>query len=417
MLSYIYAPFAIVLRYLSEWLDNYGLALIVLGLVMALIRVPFDLKSKRGTLKMSLLQPKTKAIQEKYAGNQLKINQETHKLYRQEGVKPLGGCIWMIFPMVILLILFQIIRQPLTNMMGLDAHQIESLRLAMEQLGIPLGGGAFYQVEMAGFIRPYYEQLRIAVPEIFNINMNFLGLDIGQTPNWRVFISTSSTAQEVGLALLPVLSMGAAFFSQKVMMATNYMPQAPQQAQMMKTMMLTMPIMSLVIGFTFPAAMSLYWTVSSLGFVTTGVFTNRYFKKVLAGMKAEMDERDRIKQEEIDAKRKKTEELRAAGLTQENKGTSKKKKQVAEKEKERQRQAANKSSEREDEEDAVDPSREGHRKFARGRAYNPERFDHLADDADEEEDDLPSDNNEDEEDEYLADEVYDEDEDEDDEDR
>ena len=373
-------PFALLLRHLSEVLDSYGLALIVLALLITAIRIPFDFKSKRGTMKTSLLMPRTKAIQEKYAGNPMKINQEIQKLYREEGAKPLSGCVWMIFPMLILLILFQIIRQPLTHLMGLDQTQVDALRTALEALGITVGTGALYQVEMSGYIRPYFDHLHAIMPELFNINMNFLGLDIGQTPNWRALFERDSTPQDIGLFMLPVVSGLAAFLSSKMMMATNYIPQAPQQAQMMKTMMLMMPVMSIGIGFTFPGAMSLYWTISSLTFAIASVFINRHYKKIFLGMQADMEERERQKQAVIDAereeKRKKTEALRAQGATLENKGTSKKKKHLHDREKERQRQAAQRAAERETEEgeEEEDPSRVGHRKFARGRAYSPDRY-------------------------------------------
>ena len=395
----VYMPFAQLLRFLSELFDSYGYALIALGLVITVIRIPFDFKSKRGTMKTSLIQPKMKAIQEKYAGNSAKINQELQKLYQQENVKPLGGCIWMAFPMVIILILFGIIRQPLTHLMGLDQYQIDALRLALEGLGVTIGTGALYQVEMAGHIRPYFEQLHAVVPQIFNLNMNFLGLDIGQTPDWRhIFAPWEMTGQDLGLIMLPVLSMVSAYASQKMMMATSYMPQM-SQPQIMKTMIIMMPFMSLFIGFTFPAAMSLYWTVSSLSFALASVFTNKHFKKIFDEMKAEMDAREQARQVELDAKleakRKRTEELRAQGATQENKGTSKKKKHLQEREKERQRQADNRAALREEEEgeENESPSQVGHRKFARGRAYEAERYEGLADD--EEDGDLDFDETED----------------------
>ncbi|MCL2562862.1 MAG: YidC/Oxa1 family membrane protein insertase [Oscillospiraceae bacterium] len=379
--SFITAPFAFLLRHLAELLNDYGWALIVFALIITIIRVPFDIKGKRGTMGTSLLQPKIKAIQEKYAGNQQKIMLEQRKLYQQEGVKPTAGCIWMVFPMLIILILFQIIRQPLTYLMGLSPEQIELLRDVLIKLDAPVREGALYQVGLAGDIQQYFQQLSLVVPElfatsdIFPINMNFLGLNIGEQPNWRVILGEvgPNPAQAIGLFLLPVLSTVAAFVSQRIMMATNYMQSQMQQPQMMKTMMLMMPLMSLFIGFTFPAAMSLYWTASSLLFTVASVFINRHFKKIYAAMKAEMEEKDRIKQAELDAKRKRTEELRAQGLLKENKGTSKKKKQLQEREKERQRQAANRAEDAEDDGE-YNPSRIGHRKYARGRAYDPERF-------------------------------------------
>jgi len=373
--EFITTPFALLLRFLSELFDSYGFALIGFALIVTLIRVPFDIKGKRGTMGTMVLQPKVKAIQEKYAGNQQKIMQEQQKLYKEAGVKPMSGCIWTMFPMLIVIVLISIVRQPLTHMMGLDYYQIEEMRLVAERLGIYIGTGVHAEVELAGYIRPYFAEFHAVVPEIFNINMRFLGMDIGQTPQWNFFLQDHFTFADFGLFMLPVLSTASIYLTQKIMTATNYMQQQAQQMQMMKTMMLIMPLMSLWIGFTFPAAMSLYWMLSGLMFAICSIFVNRYFKKIFMDKQAEMEAQDAAREAELEAKRKRTEELRALNATRENKGTSKKKKQLADREKERQRQAEQRALERDADEDAEEnPSRVGHRKNARGRAYDPERF-------------------------------------------
>jgi len=374
-MDFIIAPFSMLLRYLTEWTDSYGLALILLGLIVTLIRVPFDLKSKRSMMKTSLIQPKIMAIREKFSGNQVKMNQELSKLYQEEDAKPMGGCIWMMIPMLVIMLLFWIVREPLTHLMGLDQEQIDLLRTTLEGLGHTISDSGLYQVQMTGYIRTYFTELHAVVPQIFDINMNFFGLNIGEMPSWNFFAQPGWTTQDMVLALLPALSAVSVFFQQRIMQATNYQQQMPQQAQMMRTMSFMMPMVSLVIGFSFPAAMSIYWITNGLALTLVSVFTNLHFKKVFAGMKAEMEERDKQKQAIIDEKRRKTEELKALGLTQENKGTSKKKKQLQEREKERQRKAAERASERDDEDEVTNPSRVAHRKYARGRAYDPNRFD------------------------------------------
>ena len=377
--GFINVPFASLLRFLTELLDSYALGLIVFALIVTVIRVPFDIKGKRGTMGTSLLQPKVKAIQEKYAGNQQKIMMETQKLYKEEGVKPMGGCFWMMIPMFIMIVLIGIVRQPLTHLMGLDAVQIETLREVAERLGLYVTTGAHLEVQLAGYFREYFAEFYAAVPQIFDINMRFLGMDIGRTPTWEfwnLFNEPVFPAAEFGLFFLPIISTGTVYLMQKVMTATNYMQQQQmQQMPMMKTMLLFMPLTSLFIGYTFPAAMSIYWIVNSLSFTLCSVFINMHFKKVFAKMREDMENREREKEEKLEAKRAETERLRALNATQENKGTSKKKKHVQEREKERQRQAVQRAGGQEDEfEEEVNPSRAGHRKYARGRAFDPERY-------------------------------------------
>ena len=375
-MDFITVPFSLILRWLSELFNNYGVALLVFALIVTAIRVPFDIKGKRGMMGGQILQPKIKEIQEKYKGNQQKIGVETQKLYKEAGVKPTAGCIWNLFPMIIMIILIGIIREPLSHIMALSVEQVDVLRAAAERLGYEVGTGAHAQTQLASIIAgDNFGYFQTAVPEIFRLNMNFLGMDMGAIPHWEFWNFTSGT--QWGLFLLPILSTGGIYLTQKIMTATNYMQQAAQQAQMMKTMMLIMPLMSLFFGFTFPAAMSIYWLASNLMFTGCSVLINRRFKGVFQAMQAEMEAKDAEREKELEAKRKETARLRALNATQENKGTSKKKKQLAEREKERQRLADQRAAQ--DEEDDYNPSRVEHRKYARGRAYDPERFDRPED--------------------------------------
>lgn len=388
MIAPFQAPFALILRYFSQWFGNYGLALIMLGIVITLIRIPFDIKTKRSTMKQTLLGPKLREIQEKHKNNQQRLMVETQKLWKEEGVKPMGGCIWMILPMLIIIMLFGIIREPLTHLMGLSEYQIEALRYyVVYTLELPVNEGIHMQTSIAGYIQGRYADMLAVVQgaypyvatNFYEINMNFVGLPIGETPQWNFFLQDETrNLQNFALFMLPILSVVAIYLQQKVMMATNVMMQSQmQQPQMMKTMFLMMPLMSLWIGFTFPAAMSIYWTTTGILFTIVSIFINRHFKGIYAAMQAEMDAKDKERQAVIEAKRAATERKRQEGKTEENKGTSKKKKQMAEREKERQRLASQKADERADEDDQ-NPSRVGHRKYARGRAYDPNRFEHGA---------------------------------------
>ena len=74
MLNAIAKPFGILLMWLYELVANYGLAVILFGLIVKIILMPFQLKSKRSTMRTARLQPAIQDIQKRYAGNQAKIN-------------------------------------------------------------------------------------------------------------------------------------------------------------------------------------------------------------------------------------------------------------------------------------------------------------------------------------------------------
>ena len=90
------------------------MALILFTLVIKLIMLPFQMKSKKSMLRMNRLSGQMKDIQKRYANNQVKMNEEMQKLYAEEGINPMSGCLWTMLPFPILIALYSIIRQPIT---------------------------------------------------------------------------------------------------------------------------------------------------------------------------------------------------------------------------------------------------------------------------------------------------------------
>ena len=96
---------------------NYGVAVILFALGVNLILTPFMAKSKKSTMRTTRLQPKIKELQKRHEGNQQKLSEEMQKLYREEGINPMSGCLWSLIPFPILIALYSVIRQPITRMM------------------------------------------------------------------------------------------------------------------------------------------------------------------------------------------------------------------------------------------------------------------------------------------------------------
>ncbi len=109
-----------VLSALYGVIDNYGISIIVLTLLIRLAMVPLYAKQMKSSAKMSEAQSKIKDIQTRYANNREKMNEEMQKLYSEEGINPTSGCLPLLIQMPILLGLFQLLRNPLTYMTGPD---------------------------------------------------------------------------------------------------------------------------------------------------------------------------------------------------------------------------------------------------------------------------------------------------------
>ena len=109
---YICVPFAWLTRLFYTWTGSYGVALILFTLMVKLVLLPFQLKSKKSMLRMGRMNGKVQEIQKKYANNKEKQQQEIADLYAREGVNPMSGCLWSFLPFPILIALYYIIRTP-----------------------------------------------------------------------------------------------------------------------------------------------------------------------------------------------------------------------------------------------------------------------------------------------------------------
>ena len=124
---YICVPFAWLVRLFYNLTNSYGVALILFTLVIKLIMLPFQMKSKKSMMRMSRVSGQMQELQKRYAKNQAKLQEEMQKLYEEEGVNPMSGCLWSLIPFPILIALYSVIRQPLTKMMGLGAEAVTQL--------------------------------------------------------------------------------------------------------------------------------------------------------------------------------------------------------------------------------------------------------------------------------------------------
>lgn len=284
--------------YLLEWLylltSNYGVALILFSLVIKLVLLPMSMKSKKSTMKMARVSPMLKDLERKYGDDKEKYQQAVMKFYKDEGVSPTGGCLWSLIPLLILIPLYQVVRQPLVYLMHLSPEAAQTAVDKLLELGAELGKNTyFHQLSAASALPQYLDQLKAAVPELASytgrfLNFSFLGIDLSQVPNVRFWTLAGWGA--IGLFLIPVISgfsnWLSMWLSQKFnnSVATDDKGQKEENvpdtaAATTKSMMITMPLVSIYIGFTMPAAMSIYWIAQAfLGIVQEYVLTKHYRK-------------------------------------------------------------------------------------------------------------------------------------------
>ena len=142
MLDAIATPFGWLMRQLYELTNNFGVAIILFSLIVAIVLLPFMAKSKKGMMRMTRLQPKLMELQRKHEGNQQKLNEEIAKLYRQEKASPMGGCLWSLLPFPILLALYRAVIRPITLVMGVSEELLaEGGALVAQGVHLAVDGG------------------------------------------------------------------------------------------------------------------------------------------------------------------------------------------------------------------------------------------------------------------------------------
>ncbi len=392
MWAAITRPFAWLMRWLYSMTSSYGLSLILFALAVNVILTPFMAKSKKSMMRTTRLQPKLQEIQRRHEGNQQKLNEETQKLYREEGINPMSGCLWSLIPFPILIALYSVIRMPLSRMMFVASEAIQKIQDFLVGAGlyvVPAKADAYAEIAITDLVHKNWETVKNGLGTIeglLDIDFSFLGMNLGNRPWEQLKLAwngeTSLNWALIGLILIPFVSAALSWLTMKVSQMTN--PQSDENnpaAKQMQGFNVMMPLMSVWICFIMPAAMGIYWISNSVfGMVRDYILTVVY-KKKLDKEDAERLASRSAREKEIEEKRLETERLRAEGKTEKNANTSKKKVQAAEKQRSDERKAALEKAERAARrerlgiaEHEIPDSQVGNRRYARGRAYVADRY-------------------------------------------
>lgn len=208
--------------YASLWLyqllgHNFALAIAVLTVAVRLLTLPLTLPAQKSAKKQQELQPKIQELQKKYAKDKERQTQELMKLYKEEGINPMGGCLPLLIQLPIIMAFYQSIAKVLAD-----------TPLALFSLGDFVAGNA---------------NLTAMIP----LTSKFLWLNLARPDPWYV---------------LPVLVVFTSWFQQKMM--TPNTPTDPQAASMNQTMQITMPLMFGFLTMQWPSGLAIYFVVTNI---------------------------------------------------------------------------------------------------------------------------------------------------------
>lgn len=262
-------PFGLILMFIYQFVNSYGVAIILFTIITKLIMMPLSLKSKRGMMSMNAIQPKLNELQKKYKNDKVKLNEEMQKLYQQEGVSPMAGCLPTMITLPIMMALYYAVQRPLTFMMGLSTSEIATMAT---RLGITINNNsALMEINIANAAYKNFDLVKDISAALKPINFNFMGIDLAATP---------SVGHLSILWLIPILSGLTAFLSSYIMqkMQGNTAATA-QQNSTMRSMLIMMPLMSVWIGFTLPTSMGIYWITGNIVMTIQEFLLTAYVKK------------------------------------------------------------------------------------------------------------------------------------------
>lgn len=356
---YICVPFAFLTRLFYSWTGSYGVALILFTLVVKLVLLPFQLKSKKSMLRMNRMQGKLNDIKTRYANNQQKQQEAMAELYAKEGINPMSGCLWSFIPFPILIALYYIIRVPMRYFMGLSETVIAEITTLAGSLGFTVADGsqAYEQIYLAKFIHEHWAEFAGKFDGLIDLNYSFLHIELANRPS-DLFSQFPGGGWPVwGILLLPVISAAAQLVMSIITMRTN----STEGAGSAKTMMYLMPLMTLWMGYILPSALCIYWIANSAFSLIQEVTLNEYFNKILD---REETEKEKAAREKRYAKYQRQKELMAQ-------------QQLANGGKKPQNQQGKKkpSGDKKKSAGSNENGRVGQRPYARGRAYDKSHYD------------------------------------------
>ena len=298
-------------------IENIGVAIIVFTIIVYTLLLPLTIKQQKFTKMSAVMQPEIQKIQKRYANKKdqasmLKQQEEMNMVYDKYGLKMSSGCLPSLLQLVFLFGLYPVVQnipEYVTKVRNVYIPLVEKIQATtgyekiMSSLATGLVPGAeSLDYTKAGnmievmykFHRSTWNELVDKMPklesvvnntmsEVSHLN-NFLGVDIGAHP-WNLLTDALAAASIAGViiaVLIPVLAGLTQFISVKLSQAGAggaAMSDDNPMAASMKTMTYTMPLISVVFGFTLPAGLGLYWVASAAVRSVQQLAVNKYLSK------------------------------------------------------------------------------------------------------------------------------------------
>ena len=304
-----------ILNGINSVIHNYGWSMVVFTLLIKLVLLPLDYKSRKSMRRMTKLQPQIAKLQKKYANDKEKLNQKSAELYRKEGINPMSGCLPMLVSMVILFIMFAAMRTVANTEMASQAlnllttgTQTNESWLWIKNIWMPdspfnpviadsanlriipadIWAKVFASLDPASVtaLAQYGIDAATISGETVFAALQTLPIYAQETQLWAtmpqlnlLIVNLSIYAHNNGWFILPIL----AAVTQYLMTLSQPQPAADPNnpaASTNKFMKYFFPLFSLWICSSYNAIFALYWVVSNVFAWVQGLVMNKMFEKM-----------------------------------------------------------------------------------------------------------------------------------------
>ncbi|WPX08839.1 YidC/Oxa1 family membrane protein insertase [Anaerocellum danielii] len=315
--DFLAIPLGRLLKFIYDFLHSahipgsYGIAIILLTLIVRGLLLPLYIKQIQSTSKMAEVAPRLQEIQQKYKNDQRKMQEEMLKLYQETGYNPAGGCWPLLVQIPILFSLYYVFQNPLVYVLGKSHQYVKDL----------ITGATGYNITQ----RIVNEAQRLG------LDMHFFGINLAQK---ELIVLPILSAAFSFLSILYSMNSQKKFNPQYSSSQTNAMAES-----MNKSLMIFSPLMSYFIALQVPSGLVLYWTVTNLFTILQQFIANEVVYKKLKHKKEEEEKKKQLekqaqKMQEIESK----EESEDSSNKDEKEEAKSESKESEEKERERKRE-------------------------------------------------------------------------------
>ena len=250
MIAAIASFFGMIIRVIYNLVNNnYFLSIIIFTILTKLILFPLTLMQMKSMENMNKIGPEDQRIREKYKNDKNKQAEELTKLYAENKINPLGGCLPLLIQIPIIFAMFYIVKQPLTYIKQIPNDEIVNYtKQYLNKEEVSQKEVRAYELQIA----KQYDLLDMKVTENF---------DLGEIPSNYFSKDQNNKAHAISL-LVPILTIVISMFSTKLQQNTSTMTE--EQIEMSKTNNLMMPLLSGFIAYTMPLALGIYWLFGNI---------------------------------------------------------------------------------------------------------------------------------------------------------